>query len=277
MLPGIVEELIAYNPTAGAVFGVELIRIGHLVIVADDGSRRTSRCRRANLDWAGTSSAFRPGAGPRRTTATRRRCSHYHERDSASHAPSSRPIRTSIARPQSAAARHDPRHAERLEPDAPTGSGPKRRRRVRRQSTRVGRDRWRAKTSPMPPQSTVSGEIARARSEPAVRGSRPRRTAAADDDARHQRRAPRSSRSAQSDEITHAGIDSKVDDAGAGDRCAHQPQRRIPRHGPRRAARSWGSAWARSDASAACRRSAPARLRRRFRSAAACSCLGRTA
>ncbi len=38
MLPGIVEELVAYNPTAGAVFGVELNRIGHLVVVADDGS-----------------------------------------------------------------------------------------------------------------------------------------------------------------------------------------------------------------------------------------------
>jgi hypothetical protein len=29
---------VAYNPTAGAVFGVELIRMGHLTIVADDGS-----------------------------------------------------------------------------------------------------------------------------------------------------------------------------------------------------------------------------------------------
>jgi hypothetical protein len=38
MLPGIVDELIAYNPTAGAVFGVDLIRMGHLTIVADDGS-----------------------------------------------------------------------------------------------------------------------------------------------------------------------------------------------------------------------------------------------
>jgi len=38
MLAGIVEELVAYNPTAGAVFGVELIRMGHLTIVADDGS-----------------------------------------------------------------------------------------------------------------------------------------------------------------------------------------------------------------------------------------------
>jgi len=38
MLAGIVEELVAYNPTAGAVFGVELIRMGHLTVVADDGS-----------------------------------------------------------------------------------------------------------------------------------------------------------------------------------------------------------------------------------------------
>jgi hypothetical protein len=38
MLGPIVEELIAYNPTAGAVFGVELIRMGYLAIGADDGS-----------------------------------------------------------------------------------------------------------------------------------------------------------------------------------------------------------------------------------------------
>ncbi|CAN5773910.1 hypothetical protein BH11MYX2_BH11MYX2_25000 [soil metagenome] len=34
----IVEELVAYNPTAGAVFGVELIRMGYVAIGADDGS-----------------------------------------------------------------------------------------------------------------------------------------------------------------------------------------------------------------------------------------------
>jgi hypothetical protein len=38
MLAGIIEELVAYNPTAGSVFGIELIRMGHLTIVADDGS-----------------------------------------------------------------------------------------------------------------------------------------------------------------------------------------------------------------------------------------------
>jgi hypothetical protein len=39
MLSNIVEELIAYNPTAGAVFGIELVRFGHMSVVADDGSR----------------------------------------------------------------------------------------------------------------------------------------------------------------------------------------------------------------------------------------------
>jgi len=38
MIGGIVEELVAYNPTAGAVFGIDLIRMGHLLIVSDDGS-----------------------------------------------------------------------------------------------------------------------------------------------------------------------------------------------------------------------------------------------
>ncbi|HEY4175318.1 MAG TPA: hypothetical protein VGM90_00730 [Kofleriaceae bacterium] len=34
----IVEELVAYNPTAGAVFGVELIRMGYVAIGADNGT-----------------------------------------------------------------------------------------------------------------------------------------------------------------------------------------------------------------------------------------------
>ncbi len=38
VLTNIVEELIAYNPTAGAVFGVELIRMGYVMVAADDGS-----------------------------------------------------------------------------------------------------------------------------------------------------------------------------------------------------------------------------------------------
>ncbi|HEY5944877.1 MAG TPA: hypothetical protein VIV40_05270 [Kofleriaceae bacterium] len=39
MLPNIIEELVAYNPAAGAVFGVELVRMGYVSILADDGSR----------------------------------------------------------------------------------------------------------------------------------------------------------------------------------------------------------------------------------------------
>jgi hypothetical protein len=39
MHANIVEELIAYNPAAGAVFGVELMRLGHMSIYADDGSQ----------------------------------------------------------------------------------------------------------------------------------------------------------------------------------------------------------------------------------------------
>src|SRR5215468_4961516 len=50
MLGSIVEELIAYNPTAGAVFGVELIRLGHLAIVADDGA--TPYIPLPQNDWA---------------------------------------------------------------------------------------------------------------------------------------------------------------------------------------------------------------------------------
>jgi len=38
-MPSILEELVAYNPAAGAVFGIELMRMGHLSIYADDGSK----------------------------------------------------------------------------------------------------------------------------------------------------------------------------------------------------------------------------------------------
>ena len=52
MLPNIVEELVAYNPAAGAVFGVELVRMGHLTILADDGSRPLAAMTH-DLDWSG--------------------------------------------------------------------------------------------------------------------------------------------------------------------------------------------------------------------------------
>ncbi len=62
MLPGIVEELIAYNPTAGAVFGVELIRMGHLTVVADDGSSPYISLPRA-AEWAEVPTQRAPANG----------------------------------------------------------------------------------------------------------------------------------------------------------------------------------------------------------------------
>ncbi|MBA3392834.1 MAG: hypothetical protein H0T89_09325 [Deltaproteobacteria bacterium] len=53
MMGSIVEELVAYNPTAGAVFGIELIRVGHLTIGADDGSTPYVQLPAHNIDWSG--------------------------------------------------------------------------------------------------------------------------------------------------------------------------------------------------------------------------------
>ncbi|HEY4241963.1 MAG TPA: hypothetical protein VGM88_19220 [Kofleriaceae bacterium] len=59
MLNGITEELVAYNPTAGAVFGIELIRVGHLTIAADNGDGPYVSIAQvaapAPMDWGGGS------------------------------------------------------------------------------------------------------------------------------------------------------------------------------------------------------------------------------
>ena len=60
MLPGILEELVAYNPAAGAVFGIELMRMGHLQIYADDGSVPW-----ASLEHSGSHQLGRNGETPR--------------------------------------------------------------------------------------------------------------------------------------------------------------------------------------------------------------------
>ncbi|MEO6776276.1 MAG: hypothetical protein ABI467_25210 [Kofleriaceae bacterium] len=52
MHPHIIEELVAYNPAAGAVFGVELVRMGHLVVLADDGTRPLAELA-PSLEWSG--------------------------------------------------------------------------------------------------------------------------------------------------------------------------------------------------------------------------------
>ena len=64
MLPNIIEELIAYNPAAGAVFGVELVRLGHLSIFADDGSRPWQQ-----LDWSGEHARVPPNGDTQRRPA----------------------------------------------------------------------------------------------------------------------------------------------------------------------------------------------------------------
>lgn len=53
MMASIIEELVAYNPTAGAVFGIELMRMGHMMIAADDGSTPQVVLPAQNLDWSG--------------------------------------------------------------------------------------------------------------------------------------------------------------------------------------------------------------------------------
>jgi hypothetical protein len=68
MLSGIVEELVAYNPTAGAVFGVELIRMGHLTIVADDGSSPQILLPNEN-EWDGQPAKSAPNGDAHRSAA----------------------------------------------------------------------------------------------------------------------------------------------------------------------------------------------------------------
>jgi hypothetical protein len=50
MLPHIVEELIAYNPAAGAVFGIELMGVVRLAVSADDGVT-PSRGHHQTAEW----------------------------------------------------------------------------------------------------------------------------------------------------------------------------------------------------------------------------------
>ncbi|HEY6040363.1 MAG TPA: hypothetical protein VIV58_39030 [Kofleriaceae bacterium] len=52
MQPHIIEELVAYNPAAGAVFGIELVRMGHLSVLADDGTRPLAELV-PSLEWSG--------------------------------------------------------------------------------------------------------------------------------------------------------------------------------------------------------------------------------
>jgi hypothetical protein len=50
MLPNILEELVAYNPAAGAVFGIELMGVVRLTVGADDGVA-PSRGHHQTAEW----------------------------------------------------------------------------------------------------------------------------------------------------------------------------------------------------------------------------------
>ena len=196
MLPGIIEELVAYNPTAGAVFGVELIRIGHLVVVADDGNAPYLALPQANHDWAHEHSHSQAQAHAYNGTN-----GHHHHEPSPAAVPAGSPNQYPRPKtPQLDTIRGMPA----VTPEAPTDHpkptpGPP-------QST-VSGELGGAKKSPGPPQSTVSGELggqkepARPKvptSPPAVPTTMPgqRRAAAVD--------VP------QTDEVTQPGIDSKT-------------------------------------------------------------------
>jgi len=53
MLPSIIEELVAYNPTAGAVFGIDLLCVRHLAIAADDGASPYLPVTQPPMEWSG--------------------------------------------------------------------------------------------------------------------------------------------------------------------------------------------------------------------------------
>jgi hypothetical protein len=55
----ILEELVAYNPTAGAVFGLELVRIQQLDIHADDGGQGWE-AHSSSADWRRTANGHGP-------------------------------------------------------------------------------------------------------------------------------------------------------------------------------------------------------------------------
>jgi len=56
MMGSILEELVAYNPTAGAVFGLELVRVQQLDIHADDGGQGWE-AHASSSDWRKQSEA----------------------------------------------------------------------------------------------------------------------------------------------------------------------------------------------------------------------------
>jgi hypothetical protein len=196
MLPGIIEELVAYNPTAGAVFGVELIRIGHLVVVADDGNAPYLALPQVSHDWNEHSNS-QAHALPYNGNHTN---GHHHPEQ-----PQAAPAGSPNQYPRPKTPQLDTiRGMPAVTPDAPTDHpkptpGPP-------QST-VSGELGGAKKSPGPPQSTVSGELGGQKdpARPKVATAPPPLPTTMP----NQRRAG-SVEVPQTDEITQPGIDQKL-------------------------------------------------------------------
>jgi hypothetical protein len=183
MLAGIIEELIAYNPTAGAVFGVELIRIGRLAIAADDGSSPYLPQPQAQQNaWGNEHSHSQAQA--HQYNGNQPNGHQHHEEPPAGPAPAGSPNQYARPRtPQLDTIRGMPA----MTPDAPTDH---------------------AKPAPGPPQSAVSGEIGS--------GKKPERKTPMSTPPPIPAAAAATSRRAapidvpHTDEVTQPGIDSKL-------------------------------------------------------------------
>ncbi|MBL9014704.1 MAG: hypothetical protein JNL83_11040 [Myxococcales bacterium] len=150
MLPGIVEELVAYNPTAGAVFGVELIRIGHLSIGADDGMGPYVQLPQHQPNpWAGEHSHSDVNAFPYNGTNGH----HHHDHSQPQPLIDPQQVHADTIRGMPAVSPDTPKDHAQPAPGPP-------------QSV-VSGEIGGAKKSPGPPQSVVSGELG-GKKDPAV-------------------------------------------------------------------------------------------------------------
>lgn len=204
MLPGIIEELVAYNPTAGAVFGVELIRIGHLVIAADDGmTPYVNLPQHTPSPWGNEHSHSNVDAYPYNGT------NGHHHHDHSQPQPLVEPQHVQSPNEYPRAGTPSPVHAETMRgmpavtPDTPQDHaqptpGPP--------QSQVSGEIGGAKKSPGPPQSVVAGEIGMKPKDPVVaRTKTPSMPPPVPVSLPGQRRA--GNIEVQTDEITQPGID----------------------------------------------------------------------
>lgn len=198
MLPGIIEELVAYNPTAGAVFGVELIRIGHLVIAADDGmTPYVNLPQHTPTPWGGEHSHSNVEAYP--GSAYNGTNGHHHHDHSQpqplvepQHVNTPPPLHADTIRGMPAVSADTPNDHAQPAPGPPQAV--------------VSGEIGGAKKSPGPPQSQVSGEIGAKPKDPILpRTKTPSMPPPVPSSLPGQRRA--GNVEVQTDEITQPGID----------------------------------------------------------------------